>query len=184
MSLSLQSGLRWLALSACVLALIGCGQPTEASKPEASAKNKKAAQPTEEISNPTAASTEKLVPLASFSTNINDGVDPFFPDSDRRLPKTSQAKTEESRRKVKPLSDFLRLTGLWGSSSQPLALINRTPFAPGEEARVTVVVPDDQKKVSESHKLVVRCLEVRQDSVLIMVEGEQGTKELSMRSRL
>jgi hypothetical protein len=60
-----------------------------------------------------------------------------------------------------------------------MALINRTVLAPGEQADVSIVVSNQFSK-AEIQKVNVRCLEVRRDSVLISIAGEQGVKELRM----
>ncbi|MFO1500681.1 MAG: hypothetical protein U1G07_20235 [Verrucomicrobiota bacterium] len=60
-----------------------------------------------------------------------------------------------------------------------MALINRTPLAQGEEADVSVVIPNPSSK-PEVQKVAIRCVEVRRHSVLISIAGEQGVKELRM----
>lgn len=124
------------------------------------------------------------IPRSVFSAAITDGRDPFFPDSVRRLPQmVSAAPTTKTTARPLPSSDLLKLSGLYPSGDRPLALINRTPMSPGEEAKVSVVVKDGPGG-PESRKLLVRCLEVRPTSVVISVEGEPGTKELFLKSRL
>src|SRR5206468_1318004 len=123
------------------------------------------------------------IPQSFFSTNIHEGRDPFFPDSTRRAPKPAQLANKTFAQPILNFSSYLKLTGLWPSKRRPLALINKTPIGPGEEAGVTVVVTNGQNR-PETHRLVVRCLEIRNQSVVISVEGESGTKELLMQPRL
>ena len=59
------------------------------------------------------------------------------------------------------------------------SLINRTPFAPGEEGPVSIVLSNQVNK-AETQKISIQCLEIRRDSVLISIAGEDGVKELRM----
>jgi len=170
----------WLMLGLCGLVLVGCKRPperVEARRTPVAAKNGEAT-----ASNQVSVATPGVA-HSVFSTNVMDGLDPFFPDSTRRSPKLVQTPKSEPVRPVQSHSQHLKLTGLWPSRTRPLALINKTPLGPGEEASITVTVPNGQSK-PESYKLIIRCLEVRSHSVLISVDGEAGTKELVLQSKL
>ncbi len=78
-----------------------------------------------------------------------------------------------------PLVSHIKLFGIRPGTDRPMALINRTPFAPGEEGDVTVVIGSESNR-PEIQKVNIRCLEIRRDSVLISIAGEVGVKELRM----
>jgi hypothetical protein len=171
---------RWILAGSCGLILASCSKPhNQLENGTAAGRNK-----IKSVALITTNSTEAQVqvPRSVFSTNVDDGRDPFFPESTRRL-KSSAGFATPVARPVQPPWNFLKLTGLWPSKSRPLALINKTAIGPGEEANITVVVPNNQS-IPESHKLLVHCLEVRQNSVLISIDGVPGTKELILQSRL
>ncbi len=124
---------------------------------------------------------------SSFSTNVKDGRDPFFPDSTRRTPlKPSEtaaaAALAQTQIAVGPLSSHLQLTGLWPGKTRPLAMINKTSIAPGEQLSIPVVIPGAAGR-SEIRKVTVRCIEIRKNSVIIAVDGETGNKELPLKTR-
>ncbi len=171
------------ALAAGSLWLAGCGGKKDAnasSTPVAARTVPRPASP-----EPEAPEAAAPIPRSAFSAAITDGRDPFFPDSVRRLPQMALTTPAAAKTTARPLpsSDLLKLSGLYPSGDRPLALINRTPMSPGEQAKVSVVVKDGPGG-PESRKLLVRCLEVRPTSVVISVEGEPGTKELFLKSRL
>jgi hypothetical protein len=106
-----------------------------------------------------------------FNDDLNFGRDPFFPESNRRrvvpvpilvpvLPKPQPIEEEDHRFTLKGISTY---------KDERWALINRYTFAPGEEMDVKV----------EGRKLRVRCVEVRERSVVISVGGV--SKELFLR---
>jgi len=173
--------LRWLTVALFGAFLASCSKaPKDDAINGATLNKNKAAVPG------TTNRAPALVHVAhsQFSTNVNEGRDPFFPDSTRRLPKVVRnVIAAQPVRPAAPPSDLLKLTGLWTSKNRSLALINKTPLGPGEAANITVTVLGGQSQ-PESHKLLVRCLEVRSNSVVISVEGEPGTKELVLQSRL
>ena len=45
------------------------------------------------------------------------------------------------------------------------------------------IVVSNQTSQVQMHKINLRCLEIRHDSVLISITGEDGVKELRMASR-
>ena len=64
----------------------------------------------------------------------------------------------------------IKLVGMSGSPDHRLALINNKTFEKG-----------DQSAVNIGEKLVkVHCLEIRESSVVISIEGLDGTRELKM----
>ena len=74
------------------------------------------------------------VPRSVFRLGGQSGRDPFFPDSNRG-PKADGAAAARL-----PLVSYLRLVGIRPGTIRPMALINRTAFAPGEEVDVCIMV--------------------------------------------
>jgi hypothetical protein len=72
-----------------------------------------------------------------------------------------------------PVPDTLTLIGVSGTGSRRLALVNDRAFGAGESGKVRVAKTN----------VVVRCLEVRNDSVLIEVEGSPEKQELFLKSK-
>lgn len=64
----------------------------------------------------------------------------------------------------------IKLSGLSGPSNRRLALITGTTFSPGETASVKVA----------GKSVKVRCLEIRKKSVLVVIDGVSGTRELAL----
>ncbi|MCI0537169.1 MAG: hypothetical protein L0Z50_18280 [Verrucomicrobiales bacterium] len=171
---------RWAPLGCLGLILVSCGKtPNDAEKSNVPVQSK-----SKGVASVASNSTPEVVQVqrSVFSTNVDEGRDPFFPESTRRSPRLAGSQPPAAG-PAQPGSHFLKLTGLWPSKRRPLALINRTSIAPGEEANITVFVSNGQN-VPESRKLLVRCLEVRQNSVLISIDGEPGTKELILQTKL
>jgi hypothetical protein len=174
----LDVALRWILAGCCSLILTSCGKaPIDSEKTAVRSQNKTAAAT---ATNSTPAVTQ--VPRSMFSTNPTEGRDPFFPESTRRFPRQPEAQNLAAKPAPLP-GNLLKLTGLWPNKKRPLALINRTSVGPGEEVAITVFVANGQNS-PESRKVLIRCLEVRENSVLISINGEPGTKELTLQSRL
>jgi len=64
----------------------------------------------------------------------------------------------------------VKLGGINGTPDHPFAIINGKTFEKGDQTTVTI----DGKKVT------VRCLEIRESSVVVSIEGIEGTRELKM----
>jgi len=99
------------------------------------------------------------------STSLKD---PFFPKSDRMRSQVATASNEVIRLEMPDLS----LRGIAGPLDKRLAMINTVTFEQGEEADIRV-----GKQVYR-----VRCLEIRDNSVLISYRNQ--TKELFLRKGL
>jgi hypothetical protein len=169
-----------LALAFAVgLCLCGCGPSgggKSAAPPKQTAK-KGATNAVTTASAPAAAAPVR--PLSVFEDRPESGRDPFFPASERRM-KVASAQTEMEAARAKPqapLSSYLKLSAIWPNKARPLAMINKAIFSPGERGEVVVLTPA-MVGTSAVHRVSIRCLEIRRDSVLISVEGESGTKEL------
>ena len=118
---------------------------------------------------PTKAATEPVDPhKAVFVDDPASGKDPFFPRSIRR----KRTVVEETPVPIVVPDDSLVLKGLSGTAEKRLAIINNYTFQAGEEYVLRV----------GTGQLKVRCLEIRDQSVLVNVNGI--TRELRMRSKL
>lgn len=104
------------------------------------------------------------------STFLNDttyGKDPFFPRSVRREAKAPVAEAKP----IEIAVEGLELKGLSGNSPNRLAIINNRTFAVGEEQSVKL----------HDRQIPVRCVEIRDSSVIISVGGL--TRELHFRKK-
>lgn len=143
--------LRFLTLC---LALLVWGSVDRASG-AADAKNKDKASAA--ATNSITTVPEVVIPQAAFEFGPKTAKDPFFPLSTRspHLPVQTVADTG-----INP--SMFKLKGLSGTPQFPLALINNRTLAPGETAIVTTL--------SGKHK--IHCLEIKQFSAVIRVEGQ------------
>jgi hypothetical protein len=155
------------------LALTGCGPDSSGKGPQlppsASLGRAGAVEHASAATNAAAA-----VPESMFHADLASGRDPFYPGASR-----GQAKSGPASAPQLPLASYLKLVGIRSGTTRPLALINRTTFAPGEEGEVSVVVPNTLGH-PEVQRINVRCLEIRRDCVVVSIAGEEGTRELHM----
>ena len=108
---------------------------------------------------------ELPIPLAVFDLNVKQTKDPFFPLSTRQpIIATNNAAPAFS-------AGEFTLKGLSGSAGNRLALINNRTLADGENAEVT----------TPSGKIKIRCVEIRESSVLIRVGAQRETIEIFLR---
>ncbi len=92
------------------------------------------------------------------------GKDPFFPNRQRGqavVQKPQQLSREPNWR-------ALQLRGITGAGNQRFALINNLTFAKGEDGEVRV----------PNAKIKIRVLEIREKSVIILIDGLPDQKEL------
>jgi hypothetical protein len=116
---------------------------------------------------------DAVIPKSVFVDDPTTGRDPFFPNSTRRLdalPKLVTGPTNNVPRTTM-LLDQLRLKGISGTKTQPLALINNATVAKGETAEIKCGV----------QVVKIRCRDIRERSVLVELEGIGETKELKLR---
>ncbi len=107
-----------------------------------------------------------------FVDEVQFGKDPFFPRSTRRakaVPVAPAAVSAPSLATV--ILGQLTLKGISVSPNGRYALINNTTLAAGERAEL--------KLTGQVAK--IRCVEVRNDSVLIGIEGVNELKELKLK---
>ncbi|MHC1764801.1 MAG: hypothetical protein AB9869_10945 [Verrucomicrobiia bacterium] len=158
------------------LLLAGCGaEPAIASIPKA---GNTAAKTVASLANQASELTRTNVDLPAirsvFHSGPEAGRNPFYPNLSR-----TKAATDLDQPVMLPAVSYLRLVGLRSGTTRPLALINRTSLAPGDEAAVPILVTNALNKV-EVQKISVRCVAIRRNSVLISIAGEEGVKELHL----
>ncbi len=125
------------------------------------------------------------VPVAVFVDEPGTGIDPFFPHSRRRparvsrpataQPGTVPVLTQPEPPRPAPLAVTLSLRGIVGPGYRRLALISanaRTYDVQAGEALLLRNGPLD---------LRVTCVEIREGSVLIRVDGETTDRELQLK---
>jgi hypothetical protein len=157
-----------------VLTLAGCGSnPAPATTGRGAAAAPAAGASAGTNSTMTAAVTNPVAVVQShFDATPQAGRDPFFPGASR-----SPVAQETAPGLTAPIVSYLKLLGIRSGTARPMALINRTALAPGEEASVSILL-SNQVNRAEIQKVKVRCLEIRRDSVLVSIAGEEGVKEL------
>jgi hypothetical protein len=113
----------------------------------------------------TAPTPEEPQHKSVFVDRPNFGRDPFFPNSPRR------ARIIETNSPVEPTANFnnIALKGISGTPEKRLAILNNKTFEVGEEAELRI----------SGHLTKVKCVEVREKSVVISINGV--TKELFLK---
>ena len=148
----------WTLLLAA--ALLGLAFATGAA-PAPAASSARAQAPTN------AAPAEPEPPKSVFTNPANpqEGKDPFFPQSTRlrKVPVVSPTTTNPPVAVVE-----LELKGISGGTDRPLAIINNQTFGVNEEAVVSTA----------SGPVRVRCLEIKADSVRVLVNGQERVLSL------
>jgi hypothetical protein len=125
-----------------------------------------------------AAETEAESPLATPTAGTNAmpksvfidderGKDPFFPSSTRR-----QQKPAATQRQKEHDPSSLVLFGISQERERPLALINNRNFLAGEEQEV---------RVPGGSNMVIKCVEIRERSVMVTIQGGTEQFELPLR---
>ena len=119
-----------------------------------------------------------VVPKSEFVDDYKSGRDPFFPNSRRRNPAPPtpvpdpRAKDKGTVAEAVPAPTFsssLYLKGISkGLRGRRFALINNITFAPGEQYLVKTLGGTN----------LVRCLEIKDVSVTVQIEGSNETKNL------
>jgi hypothetical protein len=117
---------------------------------------------------------EVAIAKSIFVTNDVAGKDPFFPNSKRRI--TADPNAGQGEKTPKPVGPgALRLLGITTDlAGKRIALINNLTFAKGEENEVR----------AEGGKLKVRCVEIREKSVVVEIVGQSGQHELVLPEKI
>ncbi len=132
---------------------------------------RKAAAATPRVAPAAAPLPTVAIPTSLFQvpTSPKDGRNPFFPLSTMGMPQNTTTTTTKPSPGIEP-SVFV-LNGIT-SPPKPTAMINSRTFEGGEEAEL---------KLADGKKVLVKCLEIRNDSAVILVNGQ--TYVLRLRSR-
>jgi len=112
-----------------------------------------------------------VVPKSAFVDDPRTGKDPFFPNSTRRQESLVRVAPTNSVAPITSYLSCLSLKGLSGTKEQPLALINSYTVAEGESVEIKC----------GGQILKIRCREIREQSVLIELDGGSEMKELKLR---
>ena len=120
---------------------------------------------------PARTTNEFAFPKSVFVYNDMKGKDPFFPNRNRGG--TIAVSTNTAASTGPNLAD-LQLRGLAGPPERRIALINNLTFTKGEEQEVRV----------GNAKVKIKVLEIREKSVIILIEGQTDSKELVLPDRL
>jgi hypothetical protein len=117
-----------------------------------------------------AAPAELELPKSVFiiPTTFAEGKDPFFPLSTRLNPPPPPPVTPTNVAPAVVQFVQLDLKGISGAVNRRLAIINNQTFGVGEEGEVTV----------NSGRVRVVCKEIKDDSVLVLVNGQERTLRL------
>ena len=116
---------------------------------------------------------EVVMPKSIFVTNEVAGKDPFFPNSERRKVTVDPTGGQKTPKPVGAGALFLR--GITtDSSGKRIALINNLTFAKDEVLDVRV----------GDGKLKLRCVEIREKSVVVEIVGESEQRELKLPEKI
>ena len=125
-----------------------------------------------EAAEPSRTTNEFVLPKSVFVYNDMKGKDPFFPNRPRAgtVPVVS---TNVPTSTGPNLADF-QLRGITGPPERRIALINNLTFTKGEEQEVR----------AGNGKVKIRVMEIREKSVVIVIDGQVEPKELVLPERL
>ena len=123
------------------------------------------------LSGPSRAATAQtnaaeVVRQSTFQDDLPNGKDPFYPKSARRAEKIPAP----GQPFIEPVAQ-LALKGISGPANRRFALINNQPVAAGEKATVRIA----------GGLIKIHCWEIRENSVVISIEGDSERKELRLR---
>lgn len=109
----------------------------------------------------------------TFINELGNGIDPFFPSSNRRK-KAAQAVEIQDERPALDLSAAVKTIVLQGISwkpSNPVALINGVPFVENESRAINV----------NGRLVTIRCMKIRPTAALIKFIEQNEYKILEMK---
>jgi hypothetical protein len=126
---------------------------------------------------PSPARTNALPPLPEIPQSVfiipttpQEGKDPFFPRS-TRLFTTVVVKSNQQPTAAAAVTVDLKLNGVSGTADRRLAIINNRTFETGEEGEVA----------SKSGPVRISCKEIMDDSVRVIVNGQERILRLRPR---
>ena len=107
------------------------------------------------------------IPKSVFSipATPQEGKDPFFPLSTRLY---ASAVVKTNGHSTAPVTVDLKLNGISGTAARRLAIINNRTFEANEEGTVS----------TPSGPVPIRCLEIKDDSARVLVNGQERTLRL------
>lgn len=108
-----------------------------------------------------AATSTNFLSVFTLPTSLNEGRDPFFPESTRVIDAMMASKQTKQANPVVEIS-ALKVFGISGTPGHLLAIINNHTFAAGDEGEV----------LTPSGRLQIHCIEVTNDHVNVMVNGQ------------
>ena len=112
--------------------------------------------------------------VSVFVDDPRFGKDPFFPNSRRRKPQVVVAPVGAApdRSAFMQILDSIVLKGVAGLPGRRLALLNNRTVEAGEITEFRI----------NNQVVKVRCVEVREKSVVVAIEGTAETKEIRLRA--
>lgn len=130
----------------------------------------RAAQPRPSAPAPAPAAATNALPAAAIPKSVfimpatpQEGKDPFFPRSMRPYGPGHETVKASPQQPAAVVVD-LRLNGISGTAERRLAIINNHTFEVNEEGVVSN---------SSGAPVRIRCLDIKADSVLVQIGGEQ-----------
>ncbi|MBI5385045.1 MAG: hypothetical protein HZA90_10205 [Verrucomicrobia bacterium] len=127
-----------------------------------------------QTSSPPADAAPPTAPKAVFTDDPQFGRDPFFPNSVRRAREMARVNASAAFAQPANLLSQLTLKGISIAKGRRLALINNVTFAAGETVELKV----------NAENLRVRCVEIRDRSVIVALDGSKDARELTLRKGL
>lgn len=124
-----------------------------------------------EAAEPSRATNEFVFPKSVFVYSDPKGKDPFYPNRPR-AGTVAVVSTNVPTSTGPNLADF-QLRGITGPPERRIALINNLTFIKGEEQEVR----------AGNAKVKIKVQEIRDKSVIILIEGQTEPKELVLQDR-
>lgn len=131
----------------------------------------RAAQPRPSAPAPAPAAATNALPAAAIPKSVfimpatpQEGKDPFFPRSMRPYGPGHETVKASPQQPAAAVVVDLRLNGISGTAERRLAIINNHTFEVNEEGVVSN---------SSGAPVRIRCLDIKADSVLVQIGGEQ-----------
>jgi hypothetical protein len=147
------------------VALLGLAFAASAAQAPAAAAGRAKAAPSAAPAEP-----EPAKSVFNNPANPQQGKDPFFPQSTRRLPAPPQVVSAGTTNPIVVVAD-LDLKGISGSANRRLAIINNRTFETGEEGEIATSVGHVR----------LTCKEIKDDSVRVIVNGQERILRLRPR---
>ena len=114
-------------------------------------------------------------PKSIFADEPDKGVDPFFPTSTRRQELMVRRPANSAVPQSSTLFNLLQLKGISGTRGERLAIINGYTMAVGEVTEV---------RCGGNQVLKVRCREIRDDAVVLELDGLGEVREFKLRTNI